>query len=149
MVASERSSPPRRLRVLVDTNVVLDQLLRREPWFSQAQPFWQARDTGQLVAYLPASVLTDIYYIGRKEVGHEQARAAVARCLREFGVVPVYRAVLDAAMALPGPDFEDNVQIACAQLARLDLIVTRNTRDFRHSPIAAVEPEAVTGYLTP
>src|SRR5690348_4532436 len=137
-VASEWSSPPQRLRVLVDTNVALDQLLRREPWFSQAQPFWQARDGGLFVAYLPASVLTDMYYIGRKEVGHEQARAGVARCLREFGIVPVYRAVLDAALALPGSDFEDNVQIACARLARLDLIVTRNTRDFRHSPIAAV-----------
>lgn len=149
MVASGQGGRTRPLRVLVDTNVALDQLLRRDPWFSQAQSFWQARDSGQLVAYLPASVLTDIYYIGRKEVGHEQARAGVARCLREFGVVPVYRAVLDAALALPGTDFEDNVQIACAQLARLDLIVTRNTRDFRHSPIAAVEPAAVTGYLTP
>ena len=148
-MASERSSPLRRLRVLVDTNVVLDQLLRRDPWFSQARSFWQARDSGQIVAYLPASVLTDIYYIGRKEVGHEQARAGIARCLREFGVIPVHRAVLDAALALPGTDFEDNVQIACAQLSRLDLIVTRNTRDFRHSPIAAVEPAAVTGHLMP
>jgi len=148
-VVSGQGGGARPLRVLIDTKVALDQLLRRDPWFSQAQSLWQARDSGQLVAYLPASVLTDIYYIGRKEVGHEHARAGVARCLREFGVISVYRAVLDAALALPGTDFEDNVQIACAQFARLDLIVTRNIRDFRHSPIAAVEPSAVIGYLTP
>jgi hypothetical protein len=63
------SPPPRPLRVLADTNVVLDQLLRREPWFTEAQPFWQARDAGQVIAYLPSSVLTDIFHISRRQVG--------------------------------------------------------------------------------
>ena len=45
MVASLHGGSARPLRVLVDTNVVLDQLLQREPWYTNAQPFWQARDT--------------------------------------------------------------------------------------------------------
>lgn len=143
------SGPTRPLRVLVDTNVVLDQLLRRNPWYTQAQTFWQARDAGQLVAYLPASVLTDIFYISRRQVGKDQALQAVARCLREFGLLATYRAVLQAALALPGPDFEDNVQIASAQAAGMDLIVTRNTADFHHSPIPALEPADVASRLTP
>lgn len=144
-----RSGPPRPLRILVDTNVVLDQLLRREPWYTQAQTFWQARDAGQLVAYLPASVLTDIFYISRRQVGKDQAFQAISRCLREFGLLATYRAVLDAALALPGPDFEDNVQIASAQAGAMDLIVTRNIADCRHSPIPAVEPTDVVSRLTP
>jgi hypothetical protein len=46
MAASAQGRPARPLRVLVDTNLVLDQLLQREPWYNAAQPFWQARDAG-------------------------------------------------------------------------------------------------------
>lgn len=147
MAASAHVQSARPLRVLVDTNVVLDQLLQREPWHTAAQPFWQARAAGRLVAYLPATTITDIFYIGCRHAGLAPARQAVERCLREFGLLPVYRAVLEATLALPGPDVEDNVQIACTQLAGLDLTVTRDTADFRHAPMPAVEPPAIVGYL--
>ncbi len=149
MAASTRGRPTQPLRVLVDTNVVLDQLLQRMPWYTAAQPFWQARDAGLLTAYLPASAITDIFYIGRRHAGFALARQAVERYLREFGLLTVDRAVLTAALALPGPDVEDNAQIACAQLAGLDLIVTRDAAGFRHAPILAVEPAAVVDYITP
>jgi len=48
-----------------------------------------------------------------------------------------------------GHDFEDNIQIACAQAAGLDLIVTRDVAGFRHSPIPSIEPPAIVGYLMP
>lgn len=149
MAASGRGSLARPLRVLVDTNVVLDLLLQREPWYTSAQPFWQAHNTRRLVAYLPASTITDIFYIGRRHAGLVAARQAVERCLHEFGLLPVYRAVLEAALALPGPDVEDNVQIACAEFAGLDLIITRDTGGFRYASIPAVEPAAIVGYLAP
>lgn len=137
---TNRRHSRRKLRVLVDTNVVLDQLLQREPWYTDAQPFWQARDARQIVTFLPASVLTDIFYISRRQVGTAQARLAVERCLSQFGLITVNRARLVAAAAMPGGDFEDNVQIACAQHAGLDLIVTRDPAGFRDAPIPAVEP---------
>ena len=144
-MAASRSA--RTLRVLVDTNVVLDQVLRREPWFTEVQPFWQARDAGLVTAYVPASVLTDIFYISRRQIGNVEARRAVARYLDEFGIVAVYRALLDSAMALPGADFEDNLQIVCAQATQMDLIVTRNTPDFRDSPVPAIEPADIAKHL--
>lgn len=147
MGTSGASAQPQPARVLVDTNVVLDQLLQREPWYTQAQPFWQARDARQLVAYLPASVLTDIYYIARRQIGNDPARQAVVRCLREFGLLAVYRRVLEAAMALPGTDVEDNVQIVCAQLAHLDLIVTRDATGFQLSPVPVLNPMDINGWL--
>lgn len=147
MGASDASQQRDVLRVLVDTNVVLDQLLRREPWFTEAQTFWQARDERRVVAYLPASVVTDVFYISRRQVGEERARQAIARCIREFGLLAVYRATLEDAFAREGRDFEDNVQISCAYFAKLDLIVTRNTDDFRLSPIPAVVPPDITRYL--
>ncbi len=135
------------LHILVDTNVVLDLLLAREPWLSQAQPMWEARDAERLVAYLPASALTDIFYICRKQVGLERARQAVAACIQGFTLIAVDHAIVSAALALPGDDFEDNVQIACAMSGALDIIVTRDPAGFARSPIPAIEPLAVVARL--
>ncbi len=133
--------------MLLDTNVALDRILQRQPWFDKAADLWQARSAGILVAYLAASTLTDIFYIGRRIVGGADALAGVDTCLKEFGIVSVTREVLVAARALSGPDFEDNVQIACAQAAGLQLIVTRDVAGFAMSPIRAIEPGEISGYL--
>jgi predicted nucleic acid-binding protein len=144
-----RTAAPRALRTLADTTVVLDQLLQREPWYSEAQSLWHARDSGGVVRSVPASTLTDIFSIGRRLVGLERARAAVGHCLDQRGIIPVDRAVLQAALLLPGPDFEDNGQIACAQVANLDRIVTRTAGDFRHATVPVVAPAVVAGYRLP
>ena len=62
------------MNVLLDTNIVLDVLLEREPWFSDSQEIWQASEDGRLTAHLLASTLTDIFYIARKLAGIEKAR---------------------------------------------------------------------------
>jgi predicted nucleic acid-binding protein len=135
------------LRALLDTNVVLDWLLDRKPWSDEAQPLWDGRDAGAIVGYLPASVLTDIFYVARRQIGIPGALDALDRCLAAFEVLAVDKALLLRARTLLGSDFEDNVQIACAQTAGLDLIVTRNTSDFAHASLPVIEPPAVVGYL--
>ncbi|GCL37891.1 MULTISPECIES: PIN domain-containing protein [Sphaerospermopsis] len=66
------------MRVLVDTNIVLDFLLQREPFSQDAELLFQAIDSGQVVGYVTATTLTDIFYISRKHtLSIEQARQAV------------------------------------------------------------------------
>lgn len=142
-------SPRGPLRVLVDTSVVLDLMLRREPWLTAAQPLLDAQAEGRVVGFVPASALTDIFYISRRLVGLDRAFEAVDRCLEDFTILPVDRAVLEAARRLPGSDFEDNVQIACAQHAGLDLIVTRDPAGFHDAPMPAVEPAEAARRATP
>jgi predicted nucleic acid-binding protein len=137
------------VRALVDTNVVLDWLLDRKPWSDEAQPLWDARDAGRVVAYLPASVLTDIFYIVRRQAGIPTAFAAVDRVFAAFGLFAIDAPLLQQARALSGNDFEDNVQIACALNAQLDLIITRNPADFRGSSITVAEPSQISAHLTP
>jgi len=128
------------MRILLDTNVVLDVLLRREPWVSEASAIWKANDDGRMVAYLMASALTDIFYIARRLVGLEAARAAVQTCLEAFEFCPVDRHTLERAHLLSGTDFEDNLQMVCAEIAQLDAIVTRDPGDFKNSTITALTP---------
>lgn len=128
------------MRVLLDTNIVLDVLLRREPWLDEASALWKANDEGRLAAYMMASALTDVFYIARRLVGLEKAHQAVQTCLEAFEFCPVDRTALEQAMALPGNDFEDNLQIASASIADLDAIITRNPDHFKSASVTVLTP---------
>lgn len=134
-------------RILTDTNVLLDLIMRREPWLTEAHPMWNARDAGYLEACIPASVLTDLFYICRKQIGVSGAKTAIGMCITRFTILTLDRTIIEAANALPGNDFEDNVQIACATAAHLDCIVTRNTADVNYSPVVALAPPDVVKRL--
>lgn len=126
---------------------MLDLLLRREPWVTEAQPLIEASASGHVIGYLPTTALTDIFYIGRRLVGIERAFAAVDRCIADFELIAIDRPIIQMARGLPGNDFEDNVQIACAQAAGLDLIITRDAAGFAHSPVPVVIPAQISNYL--
>lgn len=144
----QRGAQP--LNVLVDTNVAIDWLNDRKPWSDEALPLWQSRDTGRANLYLPASVVTDIYYILRKPLGANAAKRAIERCVAICGLLAIDDAVIHQALALPGADFEGNVQIACSQIYRIDLIVTRNPNDFTLGvTVPVVNPHDIESYLPP
>lgn len=126
--------------VLFDTNVVLDALLNRLPWATDAAACWQASDDGKILGCLTASTLTDIFYIARKQKGLNAARDAVRVCLDAFAICAVDRLSLEQAADLPGDDFEDNLQIACATLASIDAILTRDKTGFTTTAISILSP---------
>lgn len=136
-----------RLRVMLDTNVVLDWLLDRKPHSDEAVPLWQACDSHQIILYLPASVLPDIFYILRRQYDADLARRALSHLLWMFRIVSVDKLILLHANQLRGDDFEDNVAIACAEIAQIDFIVTRNLKDFQYSSVKAVDPKTFVTIL--
>ena len=134
------------VHALLDTNVILDWLLSRMPWSDEAQPLWHAQSEG-LLGYVPASAVTDVFYIARRSKDLPTAFTCIDRLLAALEILPVGSAILYTARASTGSDFEDNVQIACAQAANLDIIVTRDTADFAHAPLPAVAPPDIIRYL--
>jgi predicted nucleic acid-binding protein len=123
------------MRVLLNTNVILDLMRERDPWRTEAAAIAEAGADGRLQSHVCASAITDIFYISRKLVGADQGRRIVRNCLDLLHVVSVTRDLLDAAERRGGSDYEDNLQIECACDARLDAVVTRNPRDFTGSPV--------------
>lgn len=124
------------MRVLVDTNIVLDFLLQREPFFQDAELLFQAIDVGEIVGYVTATTLTDIFYISRRytrSVG--QARQAVSEILTAMMICPVDRVVLESAFNSGLADFEDAVQIFSAVNQGSEAIVTLDAQGFLSSPI--------------
>ncbi|MDX2212683.1 MAG: PIN domain-containing protein [Oculatellaceae cyanobacterium bins.114] len=115
------------MRVLIDTNIILDFLLQREPFFQNADLLFQAIDSGRVVGCVTATSLTDVFYIARKHTGSiEQARQAILEILTALEICPVNRVILESAFVSGLADFEDAVQIACAVAQRLDAITTRD-----------------------
>lgn len=135
------------MKLLFDTNIVLDVLLYREPWVHSAQKLWAANDQNLLNGYLTATTMTDIFYIARRQQNYDKAIQAVNICLEAFAIAPVDRQTLVTAIAMPGKDFEDNVQIACVQAAMLDGVVTRNPKDFKSASIAVFSTKDVLAKL--
>lgn len=128
------------MKILLDTNVVLDALFNRPPWGADAKAIWQAHQQGMVTAYVSATTVTDVFYIGRKQSGIASAKAGVKTCLDQLHMIDVGFAELAAAYGRGGGDFEDDVQIACAQTAGLDYIITRDVAGFTGSPVPAILP---------
>lgn len=125
------------MKVLIDTNIILDFLLQREPFVQDAGALFAAIDSGQIIGYVTATTLTDIFYIARKHTGSiEAARQAVLEILTIASICSVNRAILESALNSGFDDFEDAVQIFSAVFQNLDAIVTRDNRGFLNSPIS-------------
>jgi predicted nucleic acid-binding protein len=135
------------MRTLLDTNIVLDLLLEREPWRAEAEAIAGASADGRIEAHICASSITDIFYISRRLVGIERARGIVRACLDTLRIVSVTRELLVAAHERDGSDYEDNLQVECAIAARLDAIVTRDPKGFVGSPVPILTPAELIAQL--
>lgn len=128
------------MRVLLDTNVVLDLILERESWVEEAEAIFFAQARGLISAYISAITPGTAYYIARRTIGSAAARQAIADLLKITRVCVVDFGVLQSAVGLPVADYEDAIQLASALAERLDAIVTRDPGDFKHSPLPIFSP---------
>ena len=135
------------MRVLFDTNIVLDILLGRVPWHVEASAIFQAGREGKLTASVTTLCIANVFYVGRRLTNAEKAREAVRDCMEAFDVLAVDRRTLEAAVVLSGSDFEDDIQIAAALQANLDGIVTRDPAGFSASPIPVFTPTELLAKL--
>ena len=140
------------MRILVDTNIVLDFLLEREPFRQDAERLFEAIASDQITGYVTATTLTNIFYIARRLTQSiERARQSVAMTLTVMEVCPVDtvpgalrdRAILEIALTSSLSDFEDAVQIACAIARNLEAIVTRDQQDFSNSSLPVLTASQV------
>jgi predicted nucleic acid-binding protein len=128
------------LRVLFDTDVVLDLLLDRQPFSTPAADLFSRVERGEIRGYLCATTVTTVYYLTAKVIGTRHARTEVRRLLTLFEVAPINRRVLEAALAGALADFEDAVIHEAARHVDAQTIVTRNTRNFKRAVISVHSP---------
>ncbi len=128
-------------RVLVDTDVILDLLLGRQPFFPSASRLFVAFQDGHLEGHVSSLAFANLFYLLRKESGGAEA-IAILRTLRLVTrVLTVNEKIIDLALASTFTDFEDAIQYFAAAEWNLEAIVTRNRRDYKASKIAIVSAE--------
>ena len=128
------------MRVLLDTNVVLDFVLARQLFFKEADEIFFRIQNKEFKAFVSAITPINVFYITRKEKDKVIALTAIEELIKLVEIAQCGRHIFQNALTLAFNDYEDAVQHECAVAENLDAIVTRNTKDYKNSSIKIYSP---------
>lgn len=129
------------MKVLFDTNIVLDVLLGREPYLDNAIALFDAVEKQIIQGYLCATTITTIDYLATKSLGKVGSKMAITKLLELFVIAEVNRRTLTDALLSDFSDFEDAVLFHAGLDAGVDTVVTRNSKDFKTAELPIYSPE--------
>lgn len=135
------------MKILLDTNIVLDVLMDRMPFADAATELFSKVENGTIIGYLCGTTITTVFYLTAKAVGAPRAQQEIKKLLSLFEVAPVNRPVLESALVADFSDFEDAVIHEAACHVGAEAIVTRNQKDFKKSRISVYSSEEITKIL--
>jgi len=129
------------MKIVLDTNIMLDIVEKREPYFSDSYQVFLKSAAREFEAIIGANSVTDIYYITRRNCkDSRQALSFIMDMLKVVTFVDTKAVDIQEAIKLNFPDFEDAVIAATASREGASYIITRNTNDFAKSPVPAITP---------
>lgn len=132
------------MKLLIDTNIVLDVLLRREPFCTGSTNVIKLAQREDIEEFISASAATDLYYISYRQLRDKSlVRELLKQLLRVVSVATVSEDEITMALNLPWGDFEDSVQYAVTLGGEMDGIVTKNPDDYKYSDLPVWLPEQV------
>jgi predicted nucleic acid-binding protein len=143
------TAPALRLKLLIDTNVLLDVVLERKPWVDDATALLDAIAKGRAQGYVSAHAVTTVYYVVERERNRALAATAVSDLVQLLTVVPLSNADFQRALGLGLRDFEDGTQAAACLQVGADCLVTRNPKDYKGAPVTLRSAGEVLALLGP
>jgi len=126
--------------VLIDLNIILDVLQKREPFFETSAQLLAAAETGQISGLVAAHSITTLFYLIQKDKSSADARAIITNLLQFLEIIPVQQNTIEQALNLDYRDFEDAVQMISAVQAKVDCLVTRNSKDYQPDLLPVMQP---------
>ena len=128
------------MKVLFDTNIILDVLLDRRPFSEHALFLMSKVERSEINGFLCATTVTTIHYLLSKHLDKEKAITSINSIMALFEVASVNRLVIENALKSKFTDFEDSVLHESARHAGAEYIITRNIKDFKKTKIPAFTP---------
>ena len=128
--------------ILIDTNVILDHLISRQPFADIADDILHLCFEQKCNGYIAAHSITNIFYILRKQFSIQERKIILLELCEFIEVSGIQKEqIIDALVNDDFDDLEDRLQVECALSVNADYIVTRNVTDFYNSPVPAILPE--------
>lgn len=129
------------MKVLLDTNIIVDVALDRQPYFRDSEGVLRLAEESRIEGYISASTLSDLYYIIRKGRGREWTLDFLQQLITFCSIATVDDAVIRMALGLDFRDFEDAIQYSVAVINHLEAIATRNPDDFTRVSLPIFTPD--------
>ena len=129
------------MKILLDTNIVLDYILKRNPFFEHSKTIFEWAFEQKIIAFISASAVTDIYYLVQRAKDKTTALNFIRDILQFTQIAGVDKDIILVALQSGINDFEDAVQNAAAENVGIKYIITRNVKDFSKSDINIISPD--------
>lgn len=127
-------------RVIIDLNVILDVLQRRDPFYEASAALLAAAETGRVDGYMAAHSITTLFYLLQKGKSSAEARATITNLLQFLKIAPIDQTTIEQSLNLDYGDFEDAVQMMSAVQCRADYLITRNIKDYQPALLPVLQP---------
>ena len=143
------TSSPRNMsrKVFFDTDIVLDILTKREPFYKSAAKVFTLAAEKKIEAFISPVLIANLFYILRKQLGREEALVAIRKLRLLIHVVPVDEEIVDLVMASGFKDIEDGFQYYSALRQKIGILLTRNIKDFVGKEIAIMNCDEFLEYI--
>ena len=128
------------MKVLIDTNVILDVLCKREGFFEDADKIFKLCEVKKIEGYISALSISNLVYIMRKELDAEKIKEVLQQLSLILKITDLKADDLKKAADMNFKDYEDALQSVCAVRLKANYIITRNIKDFTYSKVMAIKP---------
>lgn len=129
------------MKIFVDTNILLDVLTKREPFYERAAILWSLVEKGILTGYVSAISVNNVFYIAKKLNDLGYAQGLVDKILKDFQIVTLDYEILKLSRTIPNRDYEDLIQYFSAIKSGSNYLITRNKKDFPETGIELLDPQ--------
>ena len=130
-------------KVLIDTDVILDFFFDRQPFSENAAKIFSLCETGEIRGFITPVICSNTYYLLRQTAQHIKVIGKLSQLMTLMSVLPMDGEVVTHALGSGFKDFEDALQnFAAIKSGFIDVIVTRNVKDFVKSDIGVLSPES-------
>ena len=129
-------------RILIDSDVILDSLFNREPFAEYSTAILSMCESGKIIGFLTPLIFSNVYYLLRITAKHEKVIEELKQLLKITEILQMDRSVIEKAMNSRFKDFEDALQnYSAVNNGNIDLILTRNLKDYKKSELGVFTPE--------
>ena len=129
-------------RILIDTDVILDFFFDRQPFSENAAKVFSLCELQEIKGFVTPVIISNVYYLLRQIAKHEKVVEKLKLLVSITEILVIDKAIIIQALNSPFKDFEDALQNYSAEFdTEIDIILTRNTKDFKNSLLAVMTPD--------